>query len=149
MYIKKKFINIRKIIFSIIILNSILIFSQNYPSRYGMKGGWNYSNIDAVDNLGEKSGYISGIIDEVYVSMFLEKQISQKSYLQSGLLFSYTESVNFIELPLFYKYNFYKNFSFLIGPKIEYIPDKQYNNFYYFKNRFGLSANLGIDYSLS
>ncbi len=133
----------------IICLIPLIMTSQTFPLKYGIKAGWNYSNVDAIDDLGEKSGYISSIIDEAYAGLVVEKQIGQKSYVQSGLIFSFTESVNFIELPIFYKYNFLQNFSFLIGPKIEYIPDKQFNNNYFFKRRFGFSANLGLDYQLS
>lgn len=147
---KKIFISIRnKSFFLLFTFLPFLFFSQSGSIRYGIKVGWNYSVVDAIDNNGEISGYISGIISEVYGGLVVEKQITQKSYIQTGFLFSFTESVNFIELPIFYKYNFYKDFSVLLGPKIEYIPDEQFNNNYYFRKRFGLSANLGIDYKIS
>lgn len=126
-----------------------LLLSQKYPLRFGIKGGWNYSNVDAVDSEGELSGYRSDIIDELYGGLVLEKQITSRSYIQSGLLISFTSEITFLELPIFYKYQFYKNFSVIGGPKIEYIPDEQYNWGFYFRNRFGVSANLGIDYKIS
>jgi hypothetical protein len=128
---------------------SIFIFSQNYPIKYGVKVGWNYSVVDAIDNEGNLSGYISPIIDEIYGGLAIEKQFSPKSFIQTGLLVSYTESVTVLELPIFYKYNFHKRFSSLLGVKIDYLPDEQYNQFYYFRNRFGFSLNLGLDYKIS
>lgn len=128
---------------------SIFTFSQNYPIQFGIKAGWNYSDVDAIDELGEPSGYLSGIIDEAYAGFVVEKQISAKSYIQITPTVSYTESVTFVELPVYYKYNFYTKFSLLAGPKLNYIPDEQFNNFYYFRNRFGMSADIGLDYKLS
>lgn len=131
------------------ILLSIAMFSQIAPLRIGVKGGWNYSNVNAIDENGDRSGYLSGVIDEFYGAFVLEKQISVKSYIQIAPTVSFTDAVTFIELPIYYKYNFYKNFSVLVGPKINYIPDAQNNNFYYFHNRLGISADLGLDYKLS
>jgi hypothetical protein len=126
-----------------------MMFSQNYPLKFGIKAGWNYSNVNAVDENGNPSGYLSGIIDEVYGGLVIEKQISTKSYLQVTPTVSFTEAVTFIELPLYFKYNFYKKFSLLVGPKLNYIPDEQYNNFYYFRRRLGISGDIGVDYKIS
>ncbi|ASK31107.1 hypothetical protein CEY12_13760 [Chryseobacterium sp. T16E-39] len=131
------------------LLLSIVIYSQRYPVRFGVKAGWNYSSVNAIDENGNSSGYTSDIIDEAYVGVILEKQISQKFYIQVSSIISYTESVTFIELPLYFKYNFYKNFSFLAGPKLNYIPDEQYNNLYFFRRRFGISGDIGLDYKIS
>ncbi|WP_294268916.1 outer membrane beta-barrel protein [uncultured Chryseobacterium sp.] len=125
----------------------ILAYSQKYPLKYGITAGWNYSNINAVDEKGEPSGYLSNG-GELYGGLILEKQISQKSYIQSGALVSYTYVITFIEIPLFYKYNFHKKFSIMGGPKLDYLPDEQYNHSIYFKRRFGVSVNLGLDYHI-
>lgn len=128
---------------------AVFTYSQKYPLKYGIKAGWNYSSVNAVDENGEPSGYLSDIIDEAYAGFVLEKQISGKSYLQVSPTVSYTESVTFVELPIYYKYDFYRKFSFVIGPKLNYIPDEQYNNFYYFRRRFGISADIGLNYKIS
>ncbi|MGI9650887.1 hypothetical protein [Chryseobacterium sp. RLHN22] len=141
--IEGKFLNVLFLLFS------LSFFSQTTNLRVGIKAGWNYSNVSAVDENGEKSGYISGIIDEVYGAVVFEKQISMSTYLQVAPTISFTDAVTFIELPIYYKYNFYKDLSLLVGPKINYIPDEQNNNFYYFRNRFGFSADIGVEYKLS
>jgi len=148
MYIQKKFIN--KNIYSLLFLAfSISIYSQQYPIKYGIEAGWNYSNVNGIDEKGDPSGYISDIIDEVYGGVVLEKQFTAKSYFKTGILFSFTESINFLELPIYYKNNFYKNFYFFIGPKLNYIPDVQNNNSYYFRKRLGISGDVGVDYKIS
>lgn len=152
--IKMKCININKNIESkslnvLFLFLTIFAYSQQYPLKYGIKAGWNYSNVNAVDENGEPSGYLSDIIDEAYAGFVLEKQISRKSYLQVAPTVSYTESVTFVELPIYYKHDFYRKFSFVIGPKLNYIPDEQYNNFYYFRRRFGISGDIGLNYKIS
>nr|WP_314498240.1 hypothetical protein [uncultured Chryseobacterium sp.] len=126
-----------------------ILYSQNYPLKFGIKAGWNYSHINAIDEVGKPSGYLSDLIDEAYAGFLIEKQISSKSFIQLSSIVSFTESVTFIELPVYYRYNFYKKFSVLAGPKLNYIPDEQYNNFYYFKKRFGISTDMGLNYKLS
>lgn len=128
---------------------SALMFSQDYPVKFGVKAGWNYSNVNAIDEFGQPSGYLSDIIDEAYAGILIEKQISPKSYLQISPTVSFTESVTFIELPMYYRCEVYKRFSVLVGPKLNYIPDEQYNNFYYFRKRLGISADIGINYKIS
>lgn len=134
---------------ALFLLLSISAFPQDYPLKFGIKAGWNYSNVNAIDEIGKPSGYLSGIIDEAYGGFLIEKQISTKSYIQATPTVSYTDAVTFIELPVYYKYNFYKKFSLLVGPKLNYIPDEQYNNFYYFRKRLGVSGDIGIDYKIS
>ncbi|WP_294283263.1 hypothetical protein [uncultured Chryseobacterium sp.] len=132
---------------ALFLLIAAFTYSQKYPMKYGITAGWNYSNVNAVDEKGEPSGYLSNG-GELYGGITLEKQVSQKSYIQSGALVSYTYVITFIEIPLFYKYNFYREFSVIGGPKLDYIPDEQYNHSIYFKRRLGVSANLGINYQI-
>ncbi|WP_123962804.1 MULTISPECIES: porin family protein [Chryseobacterium] len=127
---------------------SFLCYSQNYPLKFGIKAGWNYSNVNAIDEIGERSGYLSNG-GELFGGIALEKQISKKTYIQTSFLVSYTDRVTFLELPLYYKYNFYKKFSLLAGPKLNYIPDDEISQPYDFKRRVGISGDLGIDYKIS
>ncbi|CAD7802923.1 hypothetical protein CHRY9390_00998 [Chryseobacterium aquaeductus] len=85
------------------ILIAGLIYSQDYPLKFGIKAGWNYSNVNAIDEFGEKSGYLSGIIDEAYGGFVIEKQISTKSYIQAAPTITFMDGVIFIELPVYFK----------------------------------------------
>ncbi|WP_294286038.1 hypothetical protein, partial [uncultured Chryseobacterium sp.] len=89
---------------------------------------------------------LSDIIDEAYAGFVVEKQISEKSYIQSNLLISFTDRVTFLELPIYYKYNFYKRFSLVIGSKLNCIPDSEESQPYYFRRRFGVSGDIGLNY---
>ncbi|SIT08795.1 Outer membrane protein beta-barrel domain-containing protein [Chryseobacterium piscicola] len=138
----------KKLLNALFLLLSIFAFSQDYHLKFGVKAGWNYSNVNAIDDKGEPSGYLSNG-GELYGGIVLEKQISEKAYIQSGFIASYTDAITFIELPVLYKYNFYKNFSVIAGPKINYIPDDETSQPYNFKRRFGISVDLGIDFKIS
>lgn len=147
----KSYKNIEKLFLNVLfLLSPFLCFSQgqDHPLKFGIKAGWNYSNINAIDNAGNPSGYLS-TEGELYGGLALEKQITQKSYIQSGLIVSYSYVITFVEVPLFYKYNIYKRFSVIGGPKLEYIPDEQYNHSIYFTRRLGISATLGLNYKIS
>lgn len=104
--------------------------------------------MNVIDEKGEPSGYLSNG-GELYGGITLEKQISQKKYFQASLLVSYTDRITFIELPIYYKYNFYKKFSLLAGPKLNYIPDDEISQPYNFKRKVGISGDLGIEYKIS
>ncbi|MBO6184051.1 MAG: PorT family protein [Chryseobacterium sp.] len=136
------------ILHALFIFFTVFVFAQKYPLKYGIKAGWNYSNVNAIDEKGESSGYLSNG-GELYGGVSLEKQISTKSFLQSNILISYTDRITFLELPIYYKYNFYKRISVLVGPKLNYIPDSESSQPYYFKRRFGISGDIGLDYKIS
>lgn len=141
--------NLEKLLLNaLFLLLSISAFSQDYPLKFGIKAGWNYSNVNAIDEFGDHSGYLSNG-GELYGGVSLEKQISEKSYFQTNLTVSYTDRITFLELSLYYKFKFYKQFALLLGPKLNYIPDDEISQPYYFRRRLGISGDVGIDYKLS
>lgn len=127
---------------------SSIAYGQNNSIRFGIHAGWNYSNVNAVDEKGDASGYLSNG-GEVYGGIVLEKELRSKSYIQLRALVSYTDRVTFIEMPVYYKYNFYHNFSVFAGPKLDYIPDSESSQPYNFRRRLGISGDLGVDYKIS
>lgn len=124
-------------------------YSQKYPIKFGVKAGWNYSNVNAMDENGEPSGYLSDIFDEAYAGITVEKQISSSSYVQTSAVVSFTDRITFLELPVYYRINFYKKFSLFTGPKLNYIPDSESSQPYYFRRRFGISGDIGVSYKIS
>ncbi|WP_165787341.1 hypothetical protein, partial [Chryseobacterium piscicola] len=77
----------KKLLNALFLLLSIFAFSQDYHLKFGVKAGWNYSNVNAIDDKGEPSGYLSNG-GELYGGIVLEKQISEKAYIQSGFIAS-------------------------------------------------------------
>ncbi len=140
--IEGRFLNVLFFLFT------IFTYSQKYPIKYGIKAGWNYSNVNAVDENSEPSGYLSNG-GELYGGIALEKQITKKSYIQSGFVISYTDAITFLEIPIYYKAYIYNNLSIIIGPKFNYIPDSEESQPYYFRKRFGMSGDIGMNYKIS
>ncbi|MFC6268834.1 PorT family protein [Frigoriflavimonas asaccharolytica] len=113
--------------------------------KFGLKGGLNQSNIRALDNMGDKSGYIG---TELYGGFVSEYHFDDSNAIQGSTIVSYTQAVTIIEIPIYYKYKLKKDFSIFAGPKLNYIPDPQGNSFYFFPNRLGISADIGVDYQI-
>ncbi len=78
--IEGRFLNVLFFLFT------IFTYSQKYPVKYGIKAGWNYSNVNAVDEKGEPSGYLSNG-GELYGGITLEKQITKNHISNPDLLF--------------------------------------------------------------
>ncbi|WP_128124702.1 hypothetical protein [Chryseobacterium carnipullorum] len=56
----------------------IFAFSQDYHLKFGVKAGWNYSNVNAIDDKGEPSGYLSNG-GELYGGIVFRKTNFRKS----------------------------------------------------------------------
>jgi hypothetical protein len=112
--------------------------------NYGFKGGINSSRINATELNGSKSGYIG---TELYAGFFADTRITKKLNLGTELIFSYTDSYHFIELPLQLKYNISEKWNLMAGPKMEYIPDYE-DNFIDFK-RVGISGEVGSQFQIN
>ena len=123
-----------------------LLFSQvDSDLNFGVKLGYNNSDMIGEDSLGEKTGYLG---NEIYGAFFLEKNLSEKNSLKAEFLFSYTDDYHFIEIPLHYKHKIFKNLYAFGGPKFDFLLDSDENEPYEFNN-FGFSLDLGLQYDLS
>lgn len=135
-------------IFSFIFLFCpMILYSQKTPIKYGVTAGWNHSIYNDVNAKGEKN--IGDSSDEIYAGIIFEKNFSKKSAIRTALLVSYTDSVTFLELPVFYKYIFYNGFSIFLGPKIDYIIKQEWDDVYKLNNKIGFSTSFGIEYRLT
>ena len=111
---------------------------------FGFKGGMNSSRINATEIDGSKSGYIG---TELYAGFFADLRMTEKLNLGTELIFSFTDSYHFIEVPLHLKYNIREKWNLMAGPKLEYIADYM-DDFDYFK-RVGISAEIGSQYQIN
>ena len=125
-----------------------LALSLNGEKRisFGFKGGLNKSTINATDNDGSKSGY-TGL--ELYGGFFADTRLTSKFNLGTELIFSFTESFHFIELPFHLKYNIKEKWNVMAGPKLDFIADGTWDYEEDKFKRFGLSAEIGSQYKLN
>ncbi|MEJ7779649.1 MAG: secretin and TonB N-terminal domain-containing protein [Daejeonella sp.] len=132
--------------------NASKSFSNGFASRenkkitFGFKGGMNNSRIYATASDGSKSGYIG---TELYGGFFADTRMTAKLSLGTELIFSFTDSYHFIELPLHLKYNLSEKWNLMAGPKLDYIADGMsdfaYDNF----KRVGISGEIGSQYQIN
>ncbi|HEY0668828.1 MAG TPA: outer membrane beta-barrel protein [Sphingobacteriaceae bacterium] len=127
-----------------LLLSCATLYSQPKKTTFGFKGGINQSEINAKELDGTKSGY-SGT--ELYGGFFADTRISNNFKLGNELLFSFTDDYHFIEIPLHLKYNLIEKWNVLLGPKLDYIVDRNddWNNF----KKLGLSGEIGSQYRIN
>lgn len=126
-------------------LAPVHLFSQEKSRiHYGIKGGLNNTHIRGVEATGAKTGYIG---TEVYGSFFLEAGAHKNTYFGTELLFSYTESYHFFEIPLHIKQVLTRRLVGFAGPKFDLYADKLVENDPYARVRTcGISAEGGLQY---
>jgi hypothetical protein len=113
--------------------------------RFGFKGGYNHSVVNGKELNGAKTGYIG---DELYGGFFSDILLNDKLNIGNDLLFSWTDSYHFIELPVHIKYKFSAKWIGFAGPKIDYIADDPLKDGYKFK-KTGISGELGAQYNIT
>ena len=123
-----------------------LSVAQEQRINLGFKGGLNKSRINATEADGSKSGYV-GL--ELYGGLFANTHMTSKLDLGTELLFSFTESFHFIELPLHLKYNIKEKWNVMAGPKLDFIADGTWDYETDKFKRFGVSAEIGSQYQLN
>ncbi|WP_430409593.1 porin family protein [Kordia sp.] len=85
---------------------------------------------------------------EFYAGLFLETSLSENFSIQNELLFStFTDSYDFIEVPILLKYKISDKFSLFAGPKLDFLINES-NDLFQFKP-LGISAEIGVQYNIS
>lgn len=113
---------------------------------FGFKGGMNISRIHATDIDGSRSGYAG---TELYGGFFADTRLTAKLNLGTELIFSFTESYHFIELPLHIKYKIKEKWNLMAGPKLDFIADGSWDYENDKFKRFGVSGEIGSQYQLN
>ncbi|MBX2968270.1 MAG: PorT family protein [Cyclobacteriaceae bacterium] len=140
---KKNGILISAILFICILQNGI---AQNSigPSPFSLKGGLNRSIINGKELDGTPTGFL-GL--ELYVSLAMDNRLNQKWRFENEILFSFTDDYHFIEIPLRLKHQVHKKCSLAAGPKLDFILNKDDQNYNF--NKFGISIEIGVQYDVT
>ncbi len=107
---------------------------------HGFKAGLNQSYL----NTSSDNGY-SGL--ELYGGFFAETSLSRKISFQYELMYSYTDDISFLEIPLLLKYHLNDRWSFMAGPKLDVIANKSIEGAIY--EPLSVSISLGVQYDIS
>lgn len=109
-------------------------------TTFGFKAGANQSYL----NTSSDNGY-SGL--ELYGGFFAETGLSKKVSFQYELLYSYTDDISFVEIPLLFKYHINNKWSFMAGPKLDVIANKSIEGALY--EPLSVSISIGVQYNIS
>jgi hypothetical protein len=136
---KKRILVFITILGAAINLNAQNIPKETPPVKYGFKGGYNLTNVEANERLSTKP--ISGI----HIGAFVEIPISRKFSIQTEILYSnqgYKEKyqayasadygsvlynfneklhINYVNIPVLVKYNFTESLSMELGPQLGFL----------------------------
>ncbi|WP_179346639.1 porin family protein [Winogradskyella ursingii] len=114
-------------------------FSGNSQTQFGVKGGVSvtFFKIDEGnfgDNPDTEVGYFGGF--------FVDFKIDKSFHIQPELVYKGIGELNFINAPIYLKYDVNNNFHFLVGPSLNYFFD-------IFNNKFKVRADVSLAYDLS
>lgn len=115
------------------------LFGATYLSaqtEFGVKGGLNITFFKVTEgdfgtNPDTEIGYYGGV--------FVDFKIDNGFHFQPELLYKGVGDYEFINAPLYLKYDIKNNFHILIGPSLNYFPD-------FINRRFKVRADLSLDY---
>jgi len=123
------------------LLSIILIFSfamAHSQIDFGIKGGLNFSFFKVVEadfgaNPETETGYFGGV--------YLDFKIDKGLHIQPELLYKGIGDFNFLNAPIYFKYDIDNNFHLLIGPSLNYFFD-------FIINSFKVRADVSIEYDI-
>lgn len=116
---------------------------------FGFKAGFNKSTTTGEELDGTFTGYIG---TEAYGAIFARYAISNKVSGQMEALFSWTDSVNYIEIPLYLMVDITQKWTVKSGVNFDYIPDSQESLDLVgveVVSRTGFSLPMGVEFSIS
>lgn len=97
---------------------------SSYHSNFGIKGGYNLAAVsfDGVGETGQRNGFHIGVYGEEFISDSFSIQpellYSQQGYKITDSNGTFTQKLNYINLPIMFKAYPSKNFFLEVGPQI-------------------------------
>lgn len=117
-------------------------FSQiNAQSKveYGVKGGLNLTFFKVKQgSFGTKPETATGFYGGIFADFNAEEDFS----IQPEILYIVLNDFNFINAPIYVKYNIGDNFNLLVGPSLNYFFD-------FFTNKFKVRADIATAYNIT
>jgi len=121
---------------------SIIIFTffsnaQNSPG-FGLKGGLNLTFFMYDE---EQFGISQDVVAGYYGGVFVDFNIDDKFHIQPEVLYIGLGDFDFLNAPLYLKYDINNYWQIMIGPSLNYFFD-------FFSNKFKVRADLGLAYDV-
>ena len=108
-------------------------------SSFGIKGGANFTFFKVPEGaFGTSPETVTGI----YVGGFADFEMDDNFSVQPELLYIVLNDFNFINAPIYLKYQVGNSFNLLVGPSLNYFFD-------FFTNKFKVRGDLATSYELT
>lgn len=114
----------RFLVFALFICTIIEVYSQNVDSNIGIKAGYNLASVsfDGEGETGQRHSFHVGLYGETFLNNYLSVQ-SELLYSQQGYEIkfnnaTFTQKLNYINLPIVMKVYPSKNIFIEVGPQI-------------------------------
>lgn len=125
---------------SVLSLLTVVLFvfsaeAQN-SANVGLKGGLNLTFFRYDE---EQFGISQDVVAGYYGGVFLDFNIDNKFHIQPEVLYIGLGDFNFLNAPLYLKYDINNYWQIMIGPSLNYFFD-------FFSNKFKVRADLGLAY---
>ena len=122
----------------ILFFATFLITNLN-AQEFGIKGGLNITFFKVVEgDFGTNPDTETG----VYGGIFADFEFENNFHLQLELIYAGVGELNFVDVPIYVKYDATDTFHVLVGPSLNYFFDL-------FANNFKVRADLSFEYDFS
>jgi hypothetical protein len=128
----------RKCVLLVIVL---FVFSTTSKAQteFGLKGGLNFTFFKVTEgdfgtNPKTEVGYYGGV--------FVDFKIDNGFHIQPELLYKFVGDFEFVNVPIYLKYDVYDSIHILVGPSLNYFFD-------FFSNKFKVRADLSLEYDVA
>ncbi|MGC1633659.1 MAG: hypothetical protein WA749_16235 [Gelidibacter sp.] len=132
--------NFERIISALVLITSSFVFSaQTVDTRFGVKGGLNktFFTVDQ-QNLGVYSTSETGF----YGGSFVEFPIDDFLRIQPEVLYISVGDFNFLNVPIYAKYEVANKWHLMAGPSVNYFFD-------FYNNKLKIGADISSSYALA
>ncbi|GAA4975202.1 outer membrane beta-barrel protein [Algibacter aquimarinus] len=129
---------IKYLTFTIFLLSSLFLEAQS-NSNIGIKGGVNFTffNVDE-SNFGFNQDNATGF----YGGVFLDIEVDKAFSIQPEVLYIGLNDFQFLNAPIYAKYEVANNLDILVGPSINYFFD-------FFSNKIKIRVDLSTAYNIT
>ena len=122
------------------LLIGLLFFTVSLSAQtdFGIKGGLNFTFFKVAEgdfgtNPETEIGYYGGV--------FVDFKIDNGFHIQPELLYKFLGDFEFVNAPIYLKYDIYDSIHILVGPSLNYFFD-------FFTNKFKVRADLSLEYDI-
>ena len=127
---------------SVLTLLIVILFifpsnAQNSPN-FGLKGGLNLTFFMYDE---EQFGISQDVVAGYYGGVFLDFNIDDKFHIQPEVLYIGLGDFDFLNAPIYLKYDINSDWQIMVGPSLNYFFD-------FFSNKFKVRADLGLAYDI-